>query len=99
LQAQQISIREIGRLLERDYATISREPKRKIWTRIQYNAINTQHIAEEQKSLAGKRHPLKDNRTYEYALEKLKEGWSPEQIARREQREQMLCHEAILFMM
>lgn len=97
LHAQQISIREIGRLLERDHATISRELKRNRFGE-GYNAIHAQHIAEERKSLAGKRHPLKDKRTYGYVLEKLKDGWSPEQITGRlalEQGEQMLCHETI----
>jgi IS30 family transposase len=97
LHARGIGIRETGRLLERDHATISRELKRNRFGE-GYNAIHAQHSAEERKSLAGKRHPLKDKRTYGYVLERLKEGWSPEQIAGRlalEQGEQMLCHETI----
>ncbi|SRR6266568_1201178 len=97
LRARGIGIREIGRLLDRDHASISRELKRNRFGE-GYNAIHAQHVSEERKSKAGKRHPLKDKRIYGYVLEKLKEGWSPEQIAGRlalEQGEQMLCHETI----
>lgn len=97
LYAQGISVREIGRLLEREHSTILRELKRNRFGQ-GYNAIHAQHRAEERKSNAGKRHPLKDKTTYGYVLEKLKEGWSPEQIAGRlalEQQEHVICHETI----
>jgi IS30 family transposase len=97
LHARGIGVREIGRLLERDHATISRELKRNRFGQ-GYNAIHAQHVAEERKSKAGKRHPLKDKKIYGYVLEKLREGWSPEQIAGRlvlEQGEHMICHETI----
>ncbi len=97
LHARGIGIREIGRLLERDHASISRELKRNRFGE-GYNAIHAQHVSEERKSHAGKRHPLKDTHTYGYVLAKLKEGWSPEQIAGRlalEQGEHVVCHETI----
>ena len=97
LHAQRIGVREIGRLLERDHASISRELKRNRFGQ-SYNAIHAQKVWEERKSNAGKRHPLKDKETYAYVLEKLKEGWSPEQIAGRlklEKGERIISHEAI----
>lgn len=97
LYARGVSVREIGRLLDREHTTISREIKRNRFGEA-YNAIHAQHVAEERKSLAGRRHPLKDKTTYAYVLEKLKEGWSPEQIAGRlalEQDERIICHETI----
>ncbi len=97
LHARGIGVREIGRLLEREHTTISRELKRNRFGQ-GYNAIHAQHTAEERKSIAGKRHPLKDKETYWYVFEKLKEGWSPEQIAGRlhfEQGIHVICHETI----
>jgi transposase, IS30 family len=97
LYARGVSIREIGRLLNREHTTISREVKRNRFGE-GYNAIHAQHVAEERKSNAGKRHPLKGKETYAFVLEKLKEGWSPEQISGRlslEQGENLICHETI----
>src|SRR5947207_15149261 len=95
LHARGISVREIGRLLEPEQATSSLEIKRNRFGE-GYNAIHAQHVSEKRKSIAGRRHPLKDKKTYAYVLEKLKEGWSPEQIAGRlefEQQEHVICHE------
>ena len=97
LRAKGISIREIGRLLDREHSSILREIRRNRFGE-GYNAIHAQHVAEERKSKAGKRYPLKGKRTYAYVLEKLKEGWSPEQIAGRLQfeiGERVICHETI----
>jgi len=97
LHARGIGIREMGRVLERNHTSISRELKRNRFGE-RYNAIHAQHVAEERKQKAGKRHPLKDKQTYAYVLEKLHCGWSPEQIAGRlelEQGEKVLCHETI----
>jgi|SRR5882672_1605924 len=97
LHARGIGIREIGRVLEREHTTISRELKRNRFGQ-GYNAIHAQHTAERRKSNAGKRHPLKNKTTYAYVFEKLHCGWSPEQIAGRlalEEGEKVLCHETI----
>lgn len=97
LHARGIGIREIGRLLDRNHATISRELKRNRFGE-GYNAIHAQKVWEERKRTAGKRQPLKDKRTYAYVLEKLKEGWSPEQIAGRLKLEtgaQVISYETI----
>lgn len=79
---QGVSVREIGRVLNREHSTISRELKRNRFGD-HYVAIHAQHVSEERKSEAGKRVPLKNQKIYSYVLEKLKEGWSPEQIAGR----------------
>ena len=92
-----IGVREIGRALDREHSTISREIKRNRFGQ-SYVAIHAQHLSEKRKSNAGRRCPLKDTQTYAYILEKLKEGWSPEQIAGRlkfERGERIICHETI----
>lgn len=97
LRAKGVGIREIGRLLDREHSTIIRELKRNRFGQ-GYNAIHAQHAAEARKSNAGKRLPLKNKETYAYVLEKLRCGWSPEQIAGRLARiqgEKVLCHETI----
>jgi transposase, IS30 family len=97
LRGQRIGVREIGRLLNREHSTISREIKRNRFGQ-GYHALHAQHRAEERKSQAGKRYPLKDPLTYAYVFEKLKEGWSPEQIAGRlayEEKESIICPETI----
>ena len=97
LHAQRVGVREIGRLLERNHTTISRELKRNRFGE-GYNAIHAQKVAAERKQKAGRRYPLKNQSTYAYVLEKLRWGWSPEQIAGRlalERGEKVLCHETI----
>lgn len=96
-KSQGISVREIGRRLHREHSTILREIQRNRFGEY-YVAIHAQHVAEQRKSAAGKRPPLKDKRTYSYVLEKLGQGWSPEQIAGRlclEQGRRIVCHETI----
>ena len=97
LFAQKLSQREIARRLKRNVSTISRELKRNRFGN-HYVAIHAQAKTAKRKSLAGKRHPLKNDTTYAYVLEKLRWGWSPEQIAGRlqlEQGEKVISHEAI----
>jgi len=91
------SLRWIAQKLERHVSTISRELKRNRWGN-HYVAIHAQSQASKRKSKAGKREPLKDSQTYTYVLEKLRWGWSPEQIAGRlefEQSHKVISHEAI----
>lgn len=79
---QGISIRGIGRVLNRQHSSISREIKRNRFGD-HYVAIHAQRVSEERKSTAGKRETLKNPKIYSYVLEKLRQGWSPEQIAGR----------------
>lgn len=92
-----ISLREIARRLGRSPSTISEEIKRNSYKGY-YVAIHAQAVTEERKVRARKRHPLKDPQTYACVLEKLRDGWSPEQIAgrlRKENGKTIICHETI----
>lgn len=74
-----VLLREIARRLGRSVSTISDEIKRNSSQGI-YVAIHAQATTEERIQRARKRHPLKDAQTFAYVLEKLRLGWSPEQI-------------------
>lgn len=92
-----IKLREIARRLNRSVSTISDEVKRNGYEG-HYVAIHAQFVTDERKKEARKRHPLKDKKTYAYVLEKLENGWSPEEIAGRLKRakgETIICHETI----
>ena len=95
--AQKLTQREIARRMTRNVSTICRELQRNRFGN-HYVAIHAHAQAQQRKSLAGKRHPLKDEETYTYVIEKLRWGWSPEQIAGRLQLEyhrNIISHEAI----
>lgn len=94
------SIREIGRLLKRSHATISREIKRNK----SYYYIPTWYpnIAQDKYLMRirkrGRRPRLKNEITRDYVINKLKIGWTPEIIAGRSRLETEIayvCHEAI----
>ncbi len=92
-----VKIREIARRLTRSPSTVSDEISRNNFQG-HYIAIHAQAVTKERKSKAGKRHPLKDPKTYAYVLDKLLQGWSPEQIAGRLKREyghKVIHHETI----
>lgn len=46
-------------------------------------AIHAQNISSKRKSLAGKRHPLKNKEVFKWVITRLSKGWSPEQIKGR----------------
>jgi len=77
-----LSIREIGRHLKRNPSTICRELKRNRFGN-NYVAIHAQRVSYQRKSRTNKSHPQKSPWIYSYVLEKLREGWSPEQISGR----------------
>lgn len=81
-KAEGLSIREIGRRLGRSHSSILREIKRNRFGE-HYVAIHAQYVTGQRKSRAGKRHPLKNKFIYPYVLDKLRAGWSPEQISGR----------------
>lgn len=96
-RAHSIGIREIARRLGRSPSSIHDELKRNRSGEY-YIAITAQARAEKRKSKAGERAALKDSNTYTYVTEKLKLGWSPEEIAGRLEREcghKVISHEAI----
>lgn len=46
-------------------------------------AIHAQNMASKRKSLAGCRHPLKNEEVFKWVITRLSKGWSPEQIEGR----------------
>lgn len=92
-----VSLRKIAAQLGRNVSSISREVRRNYFGDF-YVAISAQTKADTRKTNARKRAPLKDEKTYAYVLEKLREGWSPEQICGRlrlENKKTILCPETI----
>jgi IS30 family transposase len=78
------SIREMARVLSRTPSTISRELRR---NRSPVHASYLDHRAQERsdkrRSKASRRIRLKDEEIREYVVSRLREDWSPEQIAGR----------------
>ena len=76
------SMRYMAKELGRSVSTISRELKRNVNARGKYKAVNAQIRYLEQRKKCVKPHKLKQNKALlEYVRSKLKEEWSPEQIA------------------
>lgn len=100
---QEVSIRQTATRLKRSPSTVAREIERNSFydqlnERKYYVAIHAQAKTQKRKSLAGRRHPLKNQAVYAYVLGKIRAGWSPEQIAgrlRRKYGETVICHETI----
>src|SRR3989344_3647530 len=80
---QRISNSEIARRLGREVSTIGRELKRNRWGEA-YVAIHAHQKARERAvRVAHSKHRLKNGDIYAQVTEKLREGWSPDQIAGR----------------
>ncbi len=87
-KAEGVSNRECGRRLNREPSTIGRELKRNIWQKRHYVAIHAQSLSEgRQYHSAHGKEPLKNSDVYSYVTKKLREGWSPDQIAGRLKRD------------
>jgi IS30 family transposase len=99
LRAKGLSLREIARIIGRNKSTISRELQRNsapIYDVYLPHKADTR--AKERKQQAGKRKRLKNPMVEKYVIEKLKLGWSPEQIAGRLSKDHpglSISHEAI----
>lgn len=79
-----LSNKKIARLLGRSVSTIGREITRNRFKGWVYEPLHAQNLSEQRKKKAwGAKEPLKNPRLYSYVLEKLRDGWSPEQIAGR----------------
>lgn len=83
-----ISNKECGRRLSRHTSTIGRELARNgMHTWDQYDFYEPLHAhnwaLERQEKVYASKHPLKNSDVYAYVLRKLKDSWSPEQIAGR----------------
>jgi len=97
LLASGVSQREVARQLGRSVSSIDSEIKRNNYAG-QYIAIHAQMLTNRRKVESRHRHPLKNELVFSYVMEKLKEGWSPEQIDGRlklENGRQTISHECI----
>lgn len=84
---QRISNSEIARRLRREVSTIGREIKRNRWGE-NYVAIHAQEQAHLRAvRVAHSKQPLKNRDVYEYVTARLRDGWSPDQIAGRLRRD------------
>jgi len=102
---QGYSNKRIARLLDRSVSNIGREIKRNSFHGKEerfYEPLHAQDEAEARKQRAwGAKQTLKNPKIYAYVLEKLRQGWSPEQIAGRlkhdhpEDKSWWICHETI----
>lgn len=79
LLASGVSLRLIAKQLSRSVSSISEEVSRNRFGD-EYIAIHAQRLTDQRKIESRHRHPLKNKLVYAYVLEKLKQGWSPEQI-------------------
>lgn len=87
-QAKGLSIRECGRRLGRNVSTLSRELKRNCWKDDYYVAIHAQGNADRRQSAkAHGKEPLKNADVYAYVTGRLRDGWSPDQIAGKLKRD------------
>lgn len=98
LLASKISLREISRTLERSFSSIRDEVKRNSHGGV-YTAIKAQELCQKRNKESRKFNPLKSPEIYSHVHEKLRDGWSPEEIAGRAKRDNdgvtVICHETI----
>ena len=75
---------QIAKWLGRDKSTIGKEITRNNFEGKVYEPLHAQHKAEVKKNKAWEaKEPLKNPWLYSYVLDKLRQAWSPEQIAGR----------------
>jgi IS30 family transposase len=93
------SIRKISRELKRTPSTVLREIRRNADGRSGlYRALLAKRKAKKKRSEASSRERIPNHDDREYIEKKLKEGWSPEQIAGRrnlEENRQIYSHETV----
>ena len=98
LFASGASLRLIARKLDRSVSSISDEVKRNS-TQGEYKAIEAQELSQQRNIKSRRTNPLKNSTIYRYVYDKLRCGWSPEQIAgrlkRKNQGKTVICHETI----
>ncbi len=96
--AEKMSLRAIARNLSRSVSTISDEVKRNSVTDV-YQPHQAQLLSEQRNRSSRSLNPLKTPFVYSYVVRKLRDGWSPEQIAGRLKKNRkgktVLCHETI----
>jgi len=96
--ASGFSLRQIARNLARSVSIISQEIKRNSVGGA-YRSITAHHKSRERNLSSRRLNPLKSPLIYSYVVEKLRCGWSPEQISGRLKRDNnghtIICHETI----
>ena len=97
-----LSLRKIGRKLNRSHSTISRELKRNKRILGYYCDRAAQSSAEKRKAIPRHTHRKSNEQLHDYVVKKLKLGWSPEIISQRLKRDfphskkkMRVSHEAI----
>ena len=83
LRAQGIGIRGCARELGRGVSTISEEVTRSCLPTGEYVAIHAQRLSDLRKTHRQEREQLKNPWLYAHVFDKLRQGWSPEQITGR----------------
>ena len=98
LLAQKHSLRSISRQLNRSVSSISDEIKRNSIAGV-YTAITAHQLGQRRNTKSRRLNPLKNPSIYSYVVDKLRCGWSPEQIAGRLRKQNkgktVICHETI----
>lgn len=95
LKARGLGVRAIARKLDRGASTVSEELKRGCLPNGEYVAIYAQRQSGLRKANRQEREQLKNPWLYTYVYDKLREGWSPEQITGRLKRDYPVernCH-------
>jgi len=95
---QGISLREIGRRLNRSHTTISRELRRNLWCGKHYYIRSAQEFYEYRLKNRAQRFRLKTPEIRNYVHQKLSIGWTPELISGRLREfdpNNYVCHESI----
>lgn len=78
-----LKIRDIATIISRDHSVVSREIARNKGQLFPYSAMLAQKATERRAKLTNKRKLDKDDLLRQYVENRLKDGWSPEQIAGR----------------
>ena len=81
LHQSKTSLRKIGRIMDRDPSTISRELERNALSRGAYKPVSADRIAMSRRRWLSRIERLRQLRTY--VDDSLAMGWSPEQIVGR----------------
>jgi len=93
-----LSLRRIARNLQRSVSSISCEVKRNSF-KGKYHSITAQAKSQERNLKSRRLNPLKSPAIYSYVVDKLRRGWSPEQISGRLKKDNggktVICHETI----
>ena len=98
LLAEGWRVRRIARELSRSHSSILSELKRNSLGG-EYQAITAQEKSQQRNTASRRLNPLKSPVVYSYVFDRLREGWSPEEIAGRLKRDNdgkaVICHETI----